>query len=137
MLQRNEKGMGIIGSNCFAIKVASTGMQDIVSVHCREEGCIRLYIPKTKRYPEARREVQTNTSQLEPVYGHYLVTNPSLGMYYEIHPYGVIRIGSVNINTSLLIMRACYTQNDKEAKRACRANDRKKEMMIGKNCGLS
>ena len=67
MLQRNEKGMGIIGSNCFAIKVASTGMQDIVSVHCREEGCIGLYIPKTNRYPEARREVQTNTSQLEPV----------------------------------------------------------------------
>ena len=82
--------------------------------------------PTTKRFPEAREmsrgrsprgisraegnlevggDVQPNTSRLEAVYGHSLIINPYLGMYQEIHPCRAVSIGSVKINTSLLMMR--------------------------------
>ena len=76
----------------------------------------------TKRFPEAREmsrgrspraegklevggDVQPNTSRLEAVDVHSLIINPYLGMYQEIHPRSAVSIGSVNINTSLLMMR--------------------------------
>ena len=46
-----------------------------------------------------------NTSRLEAVYGHSLIINPYQGMYQEIHPCMAGSIGSVEINTSLLMMR--------------------------------
>ena len=82
--------------------------------------------PTTKRFPEAREmsrgrsprdisraegnlevggDVQPNTSRLEAVYGHSLIINPYQGMYQEIHPYRAGSIDSVEINTSLLMMR--------------------------------
>ena len=39
------------------------------------------------------------------MYGHSLITNPSLGMYQEIHPWRAMSIDSVKINTSLIMMR--------------------------------
>ena len=94
--------------------------QCIVSVHCREEGCIGLYIPDDQEIsrgprdvPRAKPEgnlevggdVQPNISRLEAVYGHSLIINPYQGMYQEIHPCRAGSIGSVEINTSLLMMR--------------------------------
>ena len=50
-------------------------------------------------------DVQPNPSRLEAVYAHSLIINPYLGMYQEIHPCRAVSIGSVKINTSLLMMR--------------------------------
>ena len=75
--------------------------------------------PKTKRFPDVQDilraernlevggDVQPNASRLEAVYGHSLIINPSLGMYQEIHPYEVSSTYSVEINTSLPMMREC------------------------------
>ena len=52
-------------------------------------------------------DVQPNISRLEAVYGHSLIINPYQGMYQEIHPCRAGSIGSVKINTSLLMMREC------------------------------
>ena len=94
----------------------------IVSVHCREEGCIGLYIPDDREISQGPRDVprdisraegnlevggdvQPNTSRLEAVYGHSLIINPYQGMYQEIHPCRAGSIDSVKINTSLQMMR--------------------------------
>ena len=50
-------------------------------------------------------DVQPNTSRLEAVYDHSLIINPYQGVYQEIHPCRAVSIGSVKINTSLLMMR--------------------------------
>ena len=52
-------------------------------------------------------DVQLNTSPLDVVYSHSLIINPSPGMYKKIHPYSAIRIDSVPINTSLVMLREC------------------------------
>ena len=67
---------------------------------------IRILYPNT----DERRDVQPNASQLEAVYGHSLIINPSLGMYQEIHPCRTSSTYSVKINTSLPMMRECVTQ---------------------------
>ena len=47
-------------------------------------------------YLEVAGGVQHNTYQIEAVYGHSLIINPSPGIYQEIHPYyRTIRITSV------------------------------------------
>ena len=38
-------------------------------------------------------------------HSHSLIINPSLGMYHEIHSFGAMKIDSVKINTSLIIVR--------------------------------
>ena len=95
-----------------------------IYVHCREEGCIELYIPDDQeisqemsrgRSPgdisraegnlEVGGDVQPNTSRFEAVYGHFLIINPSLGIYQEIHPCRASSIDCVKINTSLPMMR--------------------------------
>ena len=52
-------------------------------------------------------DVQPNTSRLEAVYVHSLIINPYRGVYQEIHPCRPGSIGSVKINTSLIMMREC------------------------------
>ena len=58
---------------------------NIVFVHCREEGCIGLYIPDDQEISQGksrgRRDVQPNISRLEAVYGHSLIINPYQGKY--------------------------------------------------------
>ena len=54
---------------------------------------------------EVRGDVQPNISWLEAVYGHSLVINPYQGMYHKIDPCRAGIIGSVKIDTSLLLMR--------------------------------
>ena len=54
-------------------------------------------------------DVKPNTFQLDAVYNHSLIINPSLGMYQEIHPYRAISIGSIKINTSLRMRREWIT----------------------------
>ena len=56
---------------------------------------VGMYIPTTKRFPDARAD--------PGVYRHSLIIDPSLGMYHEISR--AISIGSVKIDTSLLMMR--------------------------------
>ena len=102
--------------------------------------------PTTKRFPEAREmsrgrsprdisraegnlevggDVQPNSSRFEAVYGHSLIINPSLGMYQEIHPCKAMSIGSVKINTSLLMMRECFVllYKQKVSRRCVKACD--------------
>ena len=92
----------------------------IVYVHCREDGCIGLYIPDDQEISRGPRDVpraegnlevggdvQPNSSRFEAVYGHSLIINPSLGMYQEIHPCRASSTYSVKINTSLPMMREC------------------------------
>ena len=66
---------------------------------------------RPERCPEGRGkswgDVQPNTSRLQAVYGHSLIINPYLGRYQEIHPCRVVSIGSVRINTYLIMMREC------------------------------
>ena len=56
---------------------------------------------------EVDKDVRPDISRLRAVYGHSLIINPSLGMYQEIHSTRAFSIGSVKINTSLLMMREC------------------------------
>ena len=51
-----------------------------------------------------------NASGLEAVYGHSLIINPSLGMYQEIHPCRASSTYSVEINTSLPMIRECVVR---------------------------
>ena len=54
--------------------------------------------------------MQPNISRLEAVYDHSLIIIPYQGMYQEIHPCRASSIGSVKINTSLIMMRECAIQ---------------------------
>ena len=51
--------------------------------------------------------IPTQASSLKAVYDRFLIMNPSMGMYQEIHPNPcwVIGIVSVEIYTSLVMLR--------------------------------
>ena len=61
--------------------------------------------PRAEGNLEVGGDVQPNISRLEAVYGHSLNINLYQGMYQAIHPCRAGSIGSVEINTSLLMMR--------------------------------
>ena len=100
-----------------------------MAIHCLEPGCIStlprggMYwvvhsrqsrdIPRDARGTspgprEFLRYEQPNRSRLKAVYGHYLIINPSLGMYQEIPPYRAISFCSVKINTFQEMRRGLY-----------------------------
>ena len=49
--------------------------------------------------------VQSNKSILEAVYDNSLTINPSLGMYQYVHSNSAMNIGSIKINTSLMMIK--------------------------------
>ena len=52
-----------------------------------------------------------NISQLEAVYGDYLIINPPLRMYLEIHCHRVFGIDNVKINIFLVTVREWLISN--------------------------
>ena len=65
-------------------------------------------ISRAQKNLRVRGHAQPNTYRLKTLYGYSPITNPSLGMYPEIHPmYRAFSIDSVEINTSLIIMKEC------------------------------
>ena len=76
----------------------------IVSIHCREEGCIGLYIPNEIR---GQRGCTTKYSPTQGSVRPFSIQfiNPSLGMYRKIPSSGPISIDSAEINSSLVMMR--------------------------------
>ena len=89
-----------------------------VYVHCREEGCIGLYIPDDQEISRGPRDisraegnlevgggVQPNSSRFEAVYGYIL--SSLIPPFQEIHPCRASSIDCVEINTVLLMMREC------------------------------
>ena len=63
---------------------------------------VTLYPNTAERVDVLGRPRDFPTSQLEAVYDHSLIINPSLGMFHqEVHPCRAISIGSVETNTSL------------------------------------
>ena len=75
----------------------------------------------TKRFPKARemsrgqtlspREILRSEGMFNPIHMRQCKAIRSslihIGMYQEMHPYRAIVIGSVKMNTSLLMMRKC------------------------------
>ena len=53
-------------------------------------GQSQRHISRAEGNLELRGDLQPDTSQLEAVYIHSLINNPSLGMYQEIHPYSAM-----------------------------------------------
>ena len=81
------------------------GTLKLATKGCYVEGNLHSYITRAWRNLEVGVDVQPNTSRLEAVYVHSLIINPYRGMYQEIHPCWPGSIGSVKLNTSLLMMR--------------------------------
>ena len=88
-------------TNYTNINISVTFYTNIVSVYCPWEIILELGNLLVVG------DVKLDITQLEAVYGHSLVVNPSLGMYQAIHPYSAMNFDSLKINTSLAKMKEC------------------------------
>ena len=86
--------------------LVSTGNRgDIVSVHCREEGCIGKYAPEAKEISQGRGFCTRGPRAISRAMSFDIT--PVASGYKEIHPCSAMNIDSVKINTSLIMMKEC------------------------------
>ena len=78
----------LIHLDCRFFVLSSLALILIQTILIAPEECISLYIPWYEFMMNERMAVHwlEKTSQLKAVNGHFLIINPSLGMYQEIIP---------------------------------------------------